>query len=86
MLELYRAALHIRRAEPSLGAGPLEWLASTEGVISFARGYEFVCVANISDKPIVLPPHDAILLTSIPLVESQLPVDAAAWLRVVHPR
>jgi alpha-glucosidase len=82
MLELYRAALHIRRAERSLGAGVLSWLDSTPDVVMFARGNDFVCVANISQRPIELPPHVAVLLASAPLENSLLPVDAAAWLRV----
>ena len=82
MLELYRAALHIRRAEHSLGAGELSWLDSRPDVVMFARGNDFVCVANISQRSIELPPHVAVLLASAPLENSLLPVDAAAWLRV----
>lgn len=36
MLELYRAALRIRRLEPALGDGPTSWLSSDDGVLAFA--------------------------------------------------
>jgi alpha-glucosidase len=37
MLALYRAALRLRRAEPSLGDGPLTWLPSPDGVLTCDR-------------------------------------------------
>ena len=82
MLELYRAALHIRRATSSLGPGPLSWLPSAPGVVTFARGDDLVCIANTSQLPVSLPKHDAVLLASAPIENSLLPADAAAWLRV----
>ena len=57
-------ALHIRRAVPALAAGPLSWLPSPPGVVTFARGSEFVCIANTSQQPVALPAHDAVLLSS----------------------
>jgi alpha-glucosidase len=81
MLELYRAALHIRRAVPSLGPVPLSWLPSAPGVVTFARGDDFVCIANTSQLPVALPEHDVLLLASAPIENSLLPADAAAWLR-----
>jgi len=81
MLELYRAALHIRRAIPSLGPGALSWLPSAPGVVTFARGDDFVCIANTSQVPVALPKHDAVLLASAPIENSLLLADAAAWLR-----
>jgi alpha-glucosidase len=38
MLELYRAALSIRKSEPALGDGPMSWLPSAPGVLAFVRG------------------------------------------------
>jgi alpha-glucosidase len=81
MLELYRAALHIRRAIPTLRAGTLSWLPSEPGVVTFARGDDFVCIANTSQLPVALPKHGAVLLASAPIESSALPADAAAWLR-----
>jgi alpha-glucosidase len=82
MLSLYREALRIRRAEPALGDGSLRWLEAPDGVLAFARGDRFACVANLSAKAVQLPQHEDLLLQSGPLEGGLLPVDAAAWLRV----
>ena len=82
MLELYRRALRIRRAEPALGAGAaMTWLPAPDGVLAFDRG-GVACVANLSPTPVELPPHTAILLASAPLPGILLPPDTAAWLRI----
>jgi alpha-glucosidase len=83
MLELYRAALRLRRAEPALGDGPMRWLPSPAGVLAFARG-DLSCVANLSSAPVPLPAHTAVLLASAPLNDGLLPSDTAAWLRTPH--
>jgi alpha-glucosidase len=81
MLELYRNALALRRTEPALGDGPLDWLLNQpNGVLAFTRGDIFACVVNLSDEPVVLPPHTEVLLTSGPLDGTRLPPDTAAWL------
>jgi alpha-glucosidase len=85
MLELYRAALRLRRAAPALGDGPMAWLPSPGGVLAFARG-DLSCVANLSPAPVTLPAHTAVLLASAPLEDDQLPPDTAAWLRARSPR
>ncbi|WP_286311754.1 glycoside hydrolase family 13 protein [Agromyces mangrovi Wang et al. 2018] len=81
MLHLYREALRIRRAEPSLGDGRLRWLDAAPGVLAFARR-DVVNVTNLSDAPVDLPAHDELLLASAPLVGDRLPPDSTAWLRV----
>ena len=52
-LEMYRAALRIRRAAASLGEGPLEWLDGPEGVLAFRRtgpdGSTSVAIVNLTD-------------------------------------
>jgi alpha-glucosidase len=80
MLSLYRNALRIRRADPSLGDGSLRWLEGPDGVLAFARGERFVCVLNLSPGAVELPPHESVLLASTPLVEGPLASDSAAWL------
>ena len=80
MLELYRAALRLRRAEPALGDGSLHWLPGPAGVLAFGRG-DLSCVANLSPAPVALPAHTAVLLASGPLDDDLLPPDTAAWLR-----
>jgi alpha-glucosidase len=82
MLELYRRALHLRRAEPSLGDGTLRWLPAEPDVLSFARDDGFACVVNLSDRAVALPPHRGIILASGPVVDGMLATDTAAWLRI----
>ncbi len=78
MLELYRRALRIRRAEPGLGAAPgMTWLSAPDGVLAFDRG-GVACVANLASGPVELPPHTAVLLASGPLPGGLLPPDTAA--------
>jgi alpha-glucosidase len=80
MLELYRSALHIRRAEPALGDGSMTWLDAVDGVLAFDRG-GVQCVVNLSSRPIRLPAHAELLLASGPLDGDLLPPDCAVWLR-----
>ena len=82
MLELYRAALRIRRAEPALGDGELRWLQAEEGVLAFARNPGFACVVNLSGAPVELIQPSSVLLTSAPLDGNALPSDTGAWLRL----
>jgi alpha-glucosidase len=81
MLSLYREALQIRRSDPALGDGSLHWLDAPDGVLAFARGERFACVLNLSAEAIELPPHDAVLLASVPLEGGLLRPDTAVWLR-----
>jgi alpha-glucosidase len=82
MLALYRAALRIRRSEPGLGDGPMTWLPSPDGVLAFARDPSFTCVVNLAERPVALPEHTAVLLSSAPLTDAgDLGTDTAAWLR-----
>lgn len=83
MLELYRTAIALRRAEPALGDGTLTWLPAPDQVLAFARGADFACVVNFSAEPVPLPAHERVLLASGPLEEQTLlPGDTAAWLRL----
>ncbi|MQY14753.1 Oligo-1,6-glucosidase [Streptomyces sp. RB5] len=71
-LELYRAALAARRAEPALGAGEsVRWLDTPDGVLAFTRtgpdGTVFTCAANTTSAPVTLPsPQGRTLLHSAP--------------------
>jgi alpha-glucosidase len=82
MLELYRAALRIRRPRAQLGHDGLTWLDAADGVLAFTRPGRFACVLNISARPVPLPAHREVLLTSGPLEAGLLPPDTAAWLRI----
>ncbi|RKN45527.1 glycoside hydrolase family 13 protein [Micromonospora endolithica] len=85
MLELYRAAIAIRRAEPALGDGELTWLPAPDGVLAFSRGGGFHCLVNLSGAPVPLPAGGEPLLASRPLDDDLLPPDTAVWLRVAEP-
>jgi alpha-glucosidase len=88
MLTLYRTALRIRRAASSLAGNALTWLGTSDSadtaddVLAFRRADGFGCVVNFSARPVPLPPHDQLLLTSGPLQDGLLPPDTAAWLRI----
>ncbi|AMW13705.1 alpha-glucosidase [Streptomyces qaidamensis] len=80
MLELYRAALRIRRDHPALGDGGMTWLDTPEGVLAFRREPGFVCVVNLSGAPYELPAHTALLLAAGPVEGGVLEPDQAVWL------
>jgi alpha-glucosidase len=81
MLELYRRLLRLHRELPALGEGEMRWLSNAGAdVLAFTREPEFACVVNLGAVPTDLPDHSRVLVTSIPLVDGQLPTDAAAWL------
>jgi alpha-glucosidase len=72
-LELYRAALAVRRDHPALGAGrSVTWLEAPEGVLAFRRdagdgaaGEGFVCTVNLTGTPVTLPRPGRELLSSL---------------------
>jgi alpha-glucosidase len=82
MLSLYRTMLAIRRAEPDLRGPDLRWLRTAPDVLAFQRGDRFVCLTNVSPRPLSLPAGASPLVASAPLVDGWLPVDATAWVRV----
>ena len=84
MLSLYREALRIRRSEPALGDGRLDWLPAEPGVLAFSRGNGFVSITNLSAGPVELPEHTHVVLSSQPLESELLPIDSTAWLRTQH--
>ncbi|MEU9824492.1 glycoside hydrolase family 13 protein [Micromonospora chersina] len=86
-LELYRAALRIRREHPALaGTDGITWLETEPGVLAFRRtaGHaELTCVVNISGAEVTVAGHGRPVVASADLTERGdghvLPVDAAAW-------
>ncbi|MFE3764015.1 glycoside hydrolase family 13 protein [Streptomyces sp. NPDC059104] len=84
-LELYRAALELRRALPGLGspdAGPLTWLPSPAGVLLFTRP-GFACTLNTRPAALEIPSPGRPVLSSSP-VETDgrtvvLPTDSCTW-------
>ncbi|MEU2158630.1 glycoside hydrolase family 13 protein [Streptomyces sp. NPDC019396] len=86
-LELYRAALAVRREHPGLGAGDaVTWLDAPEGVLALARD-GFVCTTNTTGADVELPVPGALLLASGPVAFGEgagggtvvLPADSTAW-------
>ncbi|MFG2622432.1 glycoside hydrolase family 13 protein [Streptomyces sp. NPDC048507] len=84
-LELYRAALELRRALPGLGspdAGPMTWLPSPEGTLLFTRPH-FACTVNTRPTALDMPAPGRPVLSSSP-VETDgrtvlLPADSCTW-------
>ena len=82
MLELYREALRLRRAEPALGNGTLRWLRSPADTLLLARDPGLVCAVNLGPQPMALPEHREVVLASGPLTDGgELPTDTTVWLR-----
>ncbi|MEU9499872.1 alpha-amylase family glycosyl hydrolase [Streptomyces sp. NPDC048196] len=81
-LELYRAALRIRRG--LLADEALEWIGGPEamagGLLHFRRSGGWECVANLSDAVRPLP-EGQLLLSSAPLSGDRLPPWTTAWVR-----
>ncbi|MFI7697760.1 glycoside hydrolase family 13 protein [Nonomuraea sp. NPDC049480] len=77
MLNLYRAALRLRRE--CLGDGALTWLPMGEQVLAFRRDSGLTCVANLGADPVRLPAGE-VVLASGRLVDGALPADTTAWL------
>jgi len=92
-LNLYRAALRLRRSHPALGYGRsgagsgrsgagsgLTWLDGPPGLLCFAREPGFVFAANLGPGPAPLPRHGEVLLASGAVTDGKLPPDTAVWL------
>ncbi|NJP44617.1 glycoside hydrolase family 13 protein [Actinacidiphila epipremni] len=80
-LEMYRAALRLRRELPALGAGEaVRWLPAPEGVLAFrrdpgagrdgsGRGGGLLCLVNLTARPVTLAvPAGRAVLSSAPAV------------------
>ena len=60
MLELYRAALHLRRSEAALGDGEMTWFHTPPGSLGFTRDPGFACIVNVSADPVPVPVPDGL--------------------------
>ncbi|MCO1655112.1 glycoside hydrolase family 13 protein [Pseudonocardia humida] len=81
VLELYRAALRLRREHPALGDGTLRFRDDFDAdVVAFDREPGFTCVVNMGPNAVRVPAGE-VLLSSIDLPDDgTLPSDAAVWL------
>jgi alpha-glucosidase len=77
MLNLYRAALQIRRTCITAHDAPLAWIQATRNVLAFDRGTQLRCTINLSAQP--CPLSGPVLIASQSIPPGQLPADAAAW-------
>ena len=87
MLELYRQALALRRAQPALGVGEgvgegeMTWIAGLpEGAIGFTREPGFACLVNVSADAVPIPDEWAVMIASAPLTGRVLAADTTVWL------
>ncbi|MCE7007514.1 glycoside hydrolase family 13 protein [Kibdelosporangium philippinense] len=79
-LSLYRHAIELRKSHPAFGGAVVEWYGAPAGCFAFRRkGGGLICALNTSSAPVPIPPGE-LLLASEPLVDGQLPPDAAVWL------
>ncbi len=78
-LNLYQRALALR-GDLFVGQD-VNWVDSEPSVLHFERSGGIGCVTNFGTQPIALRDGD-VLLSSVELVDGQLPSDATAWLRM----
>jgi alpha-glucosidase len=78
-LSFFRRALELRRGRGEFDNTELEWLTPPKDALIFRRAGGLVCALNAGRRPIALPDGE-LILASAPLVDGQLPPDAAAWL------
>ncbi|SMD26238.1 glycoside hydrolase family 13 protein [Kibdelosporangium aridum] len=79
-LSLYRHAIELRKTHPAFAGTVVEWYGAPAGCFAFRRkGGGLICALNTSPAPVPVPPGE-VLLASEPLVDGQLPPDAAVWL------
>ncbi|WAA67885.1 glycoside hydrolase family 13 protein [Microbacterium oxydans] len=79
-LNLYRAAIALRRRIDDLAGSDLEWLELGADVLAFRRGDGTVSITNLGAVPVPLPAHHEVLLASTLLDGGALPPDSTAWL------
>jgi alpha-glucosidase len=80
-LELYRAALRVRRTHPALGDGTLEWIDAGPDVVAFRRTPGFECRINLGADPVSMP-EGQVLVASADRPAGTIPTDVAVWLQV----
>ena len=77
-LNLYRAAVRLRRLLPALTRGSFEWVDAGSDTLCYRRA-DVTVVLNAGSVPVALPPGE-VLLASGPLAGATLPSDTAVWL------
>jgi alpha-glucosidase len=77
MLELYRAAIRLRR-ELMANDETLEWLDLGPDVLAFRRGTGVVVTVNFGPRPLAVP-GSRVVLASGDLVDGLIPSDTTVW-------
>jgi len=80
-LSIYQNALAIRKQEPGLGDGPMEWIEAGKDVVAYSRPGKFACYINFGSA-IEIPTGSKVLISSGPLQGNSIPTDTAVWLRL----
>jgi alpha-glucosidase len=78
-LSFFQHIIKSRRERVEFEGDDVEWLKASSDVVIFRRPGGLVCALNTGDQPIPLP-SGQLIVASAPLVDGQLPPDAAAWL------
>lgn len=82
VLELYRAALALRRGDLTAMSEAMTWVDAGPDAVCFERQDGFRCLVNLGDAPLALPAGASVLLASGPLVDNLVPTDTCVWLKV----
>ncbi|MFE9426423.1 alpha-amylase family glycosyl hydrolase [Kitasatospora sp. NPDC006697] len=81
-LELYRAALRLRRAHPVAAGDRCRVAGPDSGAwLTFRRGRSLRCLVNFGPGGLRLGPGHRILLASSPVQDGVVPPDTTVWLR-----
>jgi alpha-glucosidase len=84
MLELYRAAIALRRELIGFASEDFHWLDASEHVLHFERGDGVRCLVNLGSSPVDVP--GSVLISSVPTASGSLAGDASCWYRAASPR
>jgi len=79
-LNLYRQGLALRREAPWGEDYGIEWLPTSDDVLAFRRGPQFMSLTNFGSAPVPLPAGTELLLASSDLQGGAVPQDTTVWL------
>jgi alpha-glucosidase len=82
MLNLYRAAIALRKRTADLVSDEMSWTDSTADVLSFSRGDSTHCIFNFGETPVAIPEGAEVLMASAPLENGALAKDTAVWVKL----
>jgi len=80
MLQLYRAALHLRRSLAIGESTQFYWLESPAGILHFRNGQTLHCMVNFSAEPVAVPGNPILSSEPVPRVTEVRPNEAVWYL------